>query len=54
MYHAHLHALEREHRQLEEAIRTEYAAHNDDNVRRLKFEKLELKREIERMKESAH
>lgn len=54
MLHAHLHALEREHRNLEDAIRAEYMAHNDDEVRRLKVARLHLKEEIARIKESEH
>ena len=51
MIEAHLHALQREHHNLEEAIRTQYAAHNDDMVHRLKIEKMHIKEEIERLRE---
>ena len=54
MIHAHLHALEREHRNLEDAIRDGRLAHNDDQVRRLKIAKLHLKEEIARIRETAH
>lgn len=50
MLTAHLHALEREHHHLEKAIRSEYAAHNDDAVRQLKVEKLHLKDRIVRLR----
>jgi hypothetical protein len=51
MLHAHLHALEREHRHLEDEIKAEMAAHNDNVVKRLKIEKLHIRDEIERLKE---
>jgi hypothetical protein len=54
MVQAHLQALKKRHAELEEKIHKEsnYAARNDQIIRRLKEQKLHVKEEIERAQAS--